>query len=139
MSSLGFDPGYIIFHSQISGATGHKLAVKPHLTSPLQTCSVFYLFGSFRAALGAVSSTVSCSWASLWRLGVDVFGHVDVIVQQHLLLQPSSGATGECRGGLSVTRLRQLLKASAAAAPAVSLQASSRLGAATAAVGGQEG
>lgn len=101
--------------------------------------SVSYLFGSFRAALGAVPRAFSGSWASFWCLGVDIFGHEDIIVQQHLLPHPSRGATGESRGGLSVARLRQLLLASPAAAPAVSLQASTRLGAATAAVGGQEG
>lgn len=101
--------------------------------------SVSYLFSSFGAALRAVPRAVSGSWASGWCLGVDIFGHVDIIVQQHLLLHPSRGATGESRGGLSVARLRQLLQASPAAAPAVSLQASTRLGAATAAMGGQEG
>lgn len=102
---------------------------------------VSYLFGSFGAALGALPWAFSGSWASLWCLGVDVFGHVDIIVQQHLLLHPSSRPTGRSRGGLSVARLRlrQLFQASPAAAPAVSLQASTRLGAATAAVGGQEG
>lgn len=82
---------------------------------------------------------VSGSWASGRCLGVDVFGHVDMIVQQHLLLHPSHGATGRSRGALSVARLRQLLQASPAAAPAVSLRASTRLGAAAAAMGGQEG
>lgn len=100
---------------------------------------VSYLFGSFGAALRTVPRAVSGSRASGWYLGVDIFGHVDVIVQQHLLLCARSGATGRGGRGLSVTRLRELLHASPAAAPAVSLQASTRLRAATAAVGGQEG
>lgn len=53
------------------------------------------------------------------HLRVDVFCHVDAIVQQHLL--PHAG--GESRGGVPVPRLRQLLQASSAAAPAVGLQA----------------
>lgn len=103
--------------------------------------SVSYLFGSLGAALGTVPRAVSGSGASLRCLGVDVFGHVDIIIQQHLLLHSSSRPTGESRGGLSVARLRlrQLVQASPAAAPAVSLQASTRLGTAAAAVGGQEG
>lgn len=98
--------------------------------------SVSYLFGSLGAAIRAVPSAVSGSRASRRHLGTHVFGHVDIIVQQHLLLQACSRATGESGGGLSVTRLRQLLQASPAAAPAVSLQASDRLNAATATVGG---
>lgn len=101
--------------------------------------SISYLFGSFGAALGAVPGAVSGSWASLWCLGVDIFGHVDIILQQHLLLHRSCRATRESWGDLSGTRLRELLQASPAAAPAVSLLASARLGAATAAVGEQEG
>lgn len=101
--------------------------------------SLSYLFGSFGAPLGTLTRAVSGSRASLWCLGVDVFSHVDIIVQKHLLPHPPSGATGEGRRGLSVARLRQLLQAPSAAAPAVRLQASARLGAATAAVGGQEG
>lgn len=98
-----------------------------------------YLFGSFRAALRGLPGAVDSRRASGRGLGVNVFGHVDVIVQQHLLLHPPSWATGERGGGLSVPRLRQLLLASPAAAPAVSLRASGRLDAATAAVSGQEG
>lgn len=100
--------------------------------------SVSYLFGSLGAAIRAVPSAVSGSRASRRHLGTHVFGHVDIIVQQHLLLQACSRTTGESGGGLSVTRLRlrQLLQASPAAAPAVSLQASDRLKAATATVGG---
>lgn len=70
------------------------------------------------------------------HLRVDVFCHVDAIVQQHLL--PHAG--GESRGGVPVPRLRQLLQASSAAAPAVGLQAAGAwLDAATAAMRGQEG
>lgn len=98
---------------------------------------VSHLFGSCGAALGAGPRAVGGSWTFLWGLRVDIFGHVDIIVQQHLLLHSSSIATGGSRGGLSVARLRQLLQATSAAAPAVSLQASTRLSAATA--GGQEG
>lgn len=106
---------------------------------PFMYPSVSYLFGSFGAALRAVPRAVSGIWTSEWCLGVDEFGHVYIIVQHHLLLHSSSRATGESRGGLSVARLRELLQASPATAPAVSLQASTRLGAATAAVRGQEG
>lgn len=103
------------------------------------TCIRFssYLFGGLGAALRAISRASVSSWASWCCLEVNIFGHVDIIVQQHLLLHPSGGAPGDGSGGLSVTRLTQLLLASPAAAPAVSLQA--RLYAATAAVGGQEG
>lgn len=70
------------------------------------------------------------------HLRVDVFCHVDAIVQQHLL--PHAGR--ESRGGVPVPRLRQLLQASPAAAPAVGLQAAGAwLDAATAAMRGQEG
>jgi len=107
--------------------------------SPALCPSASHLFCSFGAALGALwTRAVSGSWASLCCLGVDIFGHVDIIVQQHLLLHPTRGS----RGGLSVARLTQLLQASPAAAPAapaVSLQASARLGAAAAAAGRQEG
>lgn len=49
-----------------------------------------YLFGSFRAALRGVPGAVD-SWRASGRcLGVNVFGHVDAIVQQHLLLHPPS-------------------------------------------------
>lgn len=76
---------------------------------------------------------------SEWCLGVDIFGHVDIIVQHHLLFHSSSRATGESRRRLSVARLGELLQASPATASAFSLQAYTRLGAATAAVRGQEG
>lgn len=100
---------------------------------------VAYLFGSLGAALRAVPRTVGGGRAPRWHLETHVFGHVDIIVQQHLLLQACSRATGESSGGLSVPGLRQLLQAPPTAAPAVSLQASSRLNAATATVGGEEG
>lgn len=92
--------------------------------------SVSYLLGGFGAALGALPWAVFCSWASRWSLGVHIFGHVDVIVQQNLLLGSCSGATGE---------RRQLFVAAPAAASAVSLQAPTRLKASTATVGWQEG
>lgn len=105
----------------------------------MDNSSVSYLFGSFGAVLGAVLWAVSATRASRRCLRVNIFGHVDVIVQQHLLLHPSSRSTGERSGGLFVPGLRELLLASPAAAPAVSLQASSRWDATTAAVRGQEG
>lgn len=73
-----------------------------------------------RAVPGALSS--GCGGgrrAAGWHRRVDVFCHVDTIVQQHLL--PHAG--GESRGGVPVPKLRQLLQASPAAAPAVGLQA----------------
>lgn len=101
---------------------------------------VSYLFCSFGAALRARwPGAVSGSRGSLCLLQVDIFGHVDIIVQQHLLPRPSGGATGGRGGGLSVAKLRKLLQAPTAAAPALGLQAAARLDAATAAVGGQEG
>lgn len=83
--------------------------------------------------------TVSGIWTSEWCLGVYIFGHVDIIVQHHLLFHSYSRGTLKSRGGLSVARLGELLQASPATAPAVSLQAYPRMGAATAAVRGQEG
>lgn len=108
---------------------------------PFMHLSASYLFGSFGAALRTLPRTVGGGRAPLRCLRVDILGHVDVVVQQHLLLHPCGRATGGSGGGggLSLTRLRELLQAPPAAAPAVSLQASARLGAAATAVGGQEG
>lgn len=86
-----------------------------------------YLFGSLGAAVGASPGTFTGGRASYWGLVLDIFSHVNTVVQQHLLLRRSCG-----------TRLRQLLQAPAAAAPAVRLQASA-VGAARASMGGQEG
>lgn len=86
------------------------------------------LFGSFGAAAGALPWTLAGGRASYWCLVLDIFSHVNTVVQQHLLLRCSRGA-----------HLRQLLQAPPAAAPAVRLQASAGVGAARASMGGQEG
>lgn len=87
---------------------------------------ISYLFGSLGAAFRAMPGTFTASRASRRRLGLDVFSHVNAVVQHHLLLGCSRGS-----------RLRQLLQAPTAAAPALGLQASAGVGAA--AVGGPEG
>lgn len=106
------------------------------LSSPVQSC----LFSGLGAALRAVPRAVFSCRASCRSLGVDIFGHVDIIVQQHLLFGPSRGTGRRSYGVLvSTLSLRHLFQTSPAAAPAVCLQDPSSLGAAAAAVGREEG
>ena len=129
---LGLHLGISIYHCDICRPGGVALRCTYPLCWVVCPClfrlsSVSYLFGSLGAALRAVCGAVSGSRAPLWCLGVDVFGHVDIIVQQHLLLHPSGEATGGSRGGaggVSVTQLWELLHAFPAASPVVGLRAS---------------